>query len=92
MEIKICKPTLETAAFQSLFNQTDKETILLLTKEVEELYAKLEAWEECAENLVDYAHEFVAHLSLWEGYTRDDKDIKQAEDAIEVFNKLKNET
>ena len=50
-------------------------------------------WEECADNLVDYAHEFVAHLSTWgKGYDRYDKDIKQAEDAIEEYKRLKNET
>jgi hypothetical protein len=49
-----------------------------------------EQWEACADNLVDYAHEFVAHLSAWgKGYDRYDKDIKQAEDAIEEYNKLK---
>lgn len=48
-------------------------------------------WEACADNLIDYAHEFVAHLSLWgKGYGRYDKDIKLAEDAIEVYNRLKN--
>ena len=41
-------------------------------------------WEACADNLVDYAHEFVANLSTWgKGYDRYDKDIKKAEDAIE---------
>ena len=48
-------------------------------------------WEACADNLVDYAHEFVAHLSTWgKGYDRYDKDIKQAEDAIEEYHRLKN--
>jgi hypothetical protein len=51
-----------------------------------------EQWEACADNLVDYAHEFVAHLSTWgKGYDRYDKDIKKAEDAIEEYLKLKNE-
>ena len=50
-----------------------------------------EQWEACADNLVDYAHEFVANLSAWgKGYDRYDKDIKLAEDAIEVYNRLKN--
>ena len=50
-----------------------------------------EQWEACADNLVDYAHEFVQNLSTWgKGYNRYDKDIKKAEDAIEVYNKLKN--
>ena len=49
-------------------------------------------WEICADNLVDYAHEFVANLSAWgKGYDRYDKDIKEAEDAIEEYLKLKNE-
>ncbi len=49
-----------------------------------------EQWEACADNLVDYAHEFVANLSAWgKGYDRYDKDIKKAEDAIEEYNKLK---
>ena len=51
---------------------------------------ELKDWEACADNLIDYAHEFVAHLSLWgKGYGRYDKDIKLAEDAIEEYNKLK---
>jgi hypothetical protein len=60
-------------------------------KELAEYTQRVEAWEECAENLVDYAHDFVAHLSAWgKGYDRNDRDIKRAEDAIEVYNKLKN--
>jgi hypothetical protein len=51
-----------------------------------------EQWEKCADSLVDYAHEFVAHLSLWgKGYVRYDKDIQQAEDAIEEYQRLKQE-
>jgi hypothetical protein len=35
----------------------------------------------------------VAHLSTWgKGYNRYDKDIKKAEDAIEIYTNLKNET
>jgi hypothetical protein len=35
----------------------------------------------------------VAHLSTWgKGYNRYDKDIKKAEDAIEEYLRLKNET
>jgi hypothetical protein len=50
-------------------------------------------WESCADNLVDYAHEFVANLSTWgKGYDRYDKDIKKAEDAIEQYKILKNGT
>jgi maltooligosyltrehalose synthase len=52
-----------------------------------------EQWEACADNLVDYAHEFVQNLSAWgKGYDRYDKDIKKAEDAIEEHKRLKNET
>lgn len=59
--------------------------------EIEE--KEMDAWEACADNLIDYAYEFVAHLSLWgKGYDRYDKDIKKAEDAIEQYNKLKNGT
>ena len=92
MEIEITKPAPEQQELQSLFQQTDKETIALLVKENDELYAKLEAWKTCADNLVDYAHEFVIHLSTWgKGYDRNDKQIKLAEDCIEAYNKLKNE-
>ena len=53
---------------------------------------QVQDWESCADNLVDYAHEFVGHLSTWgKGYDRYDKDIKKAEDAIEEYKKLKNE-
>jgi len=56
------------------------------------LQEQIDAWEKCAEDLVDYAHEFVHQLSLWgKGYDRNDRQIKKAEDAIEKFNQLKNE-
>lgn len=88
--IEITKPTPEQQELQSLFQQTDKESIVLLVKENEELLAKLKAWEECADNLIDYAHEFVQQLSAWgKGYDRHDRQIKTAEDAIEAYNKLK---
>lgn len=62
-------------------------------EEIKELSNKLKDWEQCADNLVDYAHEFVAHLSSWgKGYDRNDKEIKMAEDAIEEYKRLKNET
>jgi hypothetical protein len=60
MKVEIVKPTPEVAAFQSLFNQTDKETISLLMEEVEELYAKLEEWEKCADRLFVYAEELLS--------------------------------
>lgn len=91
MEIEITKPTPNQTKLQALFNLTDKETIALLLKENDDLYAKLKAWEACADNLVDYAHEFVANLSLWgKGCKRYDQEIKQAEDAIEEYLRLKN--
>ena len=93
MEIKIVKPTPEATELQKLFERNEKEIIKCLIDETKELYDKLEAWEKCAENLVDYAHEFVHQLSLWgKGYDRNDKQIKLAEDAIEEYNRLKNET
>ena len=92
MKIEITKPTPEQEKFQALFNQTNEETIALLLRENDELHAKLEAWKACADNLIDYAHEYVAHLSSWgKGYDRVDKEIKQAEDIIEEYLKLKNE-
>jgi hypothetical protein len=93
MKIEVTKPIPDQAKLQALFNQTDKETIALLLKENDDLYAKLEAWKACADNLIDYAHDFVEHLSSWgKGYDRNDKQIKLAEDTIEQYNRLKNET
>jgi hypothetical protein len=92
MEIERVEPTPEASELQKLFERNEKETIKCLIDETKELYDKLEAWEKCAENLVDYAHEFVHQLSLWgKGYDRNDKQIKLAEDAIEEYNRLKNE-
>jgi hypothetical protein len=69
------------------------ERVSYYLKELAEYTQKVEAWEKCADDLVDYAHEFVTHLSTWgKGYNRYDKDIKQAEDAIEEYLRLKNET
>ena len=66
------------------------ERVSYYLKELAEYTQRVEAWEKCADDLVDYAHEFVAHLSTWgKGYNRYDKDIKKAEDAIEEYNKLK---
>ena len=73
-------------------NPHDGSTLdnFLLEEENARLKKEIKQWQECADNLVDYAHEFVANLSTWgKGYNRYDKDIKQAEDAIEVFNRLK---
>jgi hypothetical protein len=69
------------------------ERVSYYLKELAEYTQKVEAWEKCADDLVDYAHEFVTHLSTWgKGYNRYDKDIKQAEDAIKEYLRLKNET
>lgn len=58
----------------------------------EKAVSEKEAWKKCAENLVDYAREFVANLSQWgKGYGRYDDDIKQANAAIEEYERLKNE-
>jgi iron-sulfur cluster repair protein YtfE (RIC family) len=68
------------------------ERLSYYLKELAEYTQKVEAWEKCADDLVDYAHGFVSHLSTWgKGYDRHDKDIKQAEDAIEMYTNLKNE-
>jgi hypothetical protein len=61
-------------------------------KEIEELLKELKDWQKCAEDLVDYAHEFVHQTSLWQGYDRYDRQIKTAEDAIEAYVKLKNKS
>lgn len=85
MEIEFTKPTLEAAELQSLFNQTDKETISLLMKEVEELYAKLEAWQKCADRLFVYAMETLSiatNMALYEA---------AKEDVLE-YNRLKYES
>ncbi len=84
MEIEIVKPTPEVAAFQALFNQTDKETISLLMKEVEELHAKLEAWKKCADRLFVYAMEALSNSTSTAFYE------KVKEDVLE-YNRLKNE-
>jgi len=54
------------------------------------LRKEVKNWQQCADDLSDYAHEFVQNLSAWgKGYDRYDKDIKKAEDAIEAYIKLK---
>jgi hypothetical protein len=54
------------------------------------LLEKLKAWENCADNLIAYAHGFVNSLSIRGiGYKEHDGYIKQAEDAIEEYNRLK---
>jgi hypothetical protein len=84
MEIEIVKPTPEVAELQALFNQTDKETISLLMEEVEDLYAKLEAWKKCADRLFVYAMETLStatNMALYEA---------AKEDVLE-YERLKNE-
>lgn len=92
IKIVMVEPSKEQQELQALFKQSDKEAILCLTEEVEELYARLDAWEKCADNLVDYAREFTANLKSWgKGYGRYDREIKEAEESIATYNKLKNE-
>ncbi len=84
MEIEFTKPTPEAAELQALFNQTDKETISLLMKEVEELHAKLAAWQKCADRLSIYAEEIqctVVDRALWEVACED----------VAEYKRLKNE-
>jgi hypothetical protein len=82
MEIEISKPTPEAAELQALFNQTDKEAILCLTKEVEELSAKLEAWEKCADSLYPYACSY----AIMNNHPQSQRDANQT---IEEYKKLK---
>jgi hypothetical protein len=83
MEIEIVKSTPEAAELQALFNQTDKETISLLMGEVEELHAKLEVWQNCADRLFVYAMETLStatNIALYEA----------AKEDVLVYNRLKN--
>jgi hypothetical protein len=50
-----------------------------------------QAWERCADSLVDYAREFLQQLAWGKGYSKYDSEIKQAEDAIKEYERLKNE-
>lgn len=86
MNIEITKPTPDQAKLQALFNLTDKETIALLLKENDELYAKLEAWEACADKLIHFAN-IVREV---EGNaTRNPHYYNSACKAIEQYEKLK---
>jgi hypothetical protein len=61
------------------------EDVSLLMKEVEELYARLEAWQKCADRLFVYAEEIqctVVNRALWEVACED----------VAEYKKLKNET
>jgi hypothetical protein len=54
-----------------------------------------DAWRNCADNLVDYAREFVANLETWgKGYGRYDREMQEAKSAIlkyvELTEKAKN--
>ena len=85
------EPTEEQRELQTLFKQSDKEAILCLTKEVEELYSKIREWEKCADYLVEYVHDFLVSKAWGKGYERYEKEIKQAEEAVQGYKKLKNE-
>lgn len=84
MQIEITKPTLEQAKFQKLFNMTDKEAFLCLMEEVEELYAKLDAWEKCADQMYYYALTYPIKIQYPQGRVERDK-------VVEEYMKLKNE-
>ena len=94
--MQIINDTLRELPVNSISRHTPEsipERVSYYLKELAEYTQRVEAWESCADNLVDYAHEFVQNLSTWgKGYDRYDKDIKKAEDAIEAYKKLKNET
>jgi hypothetical protein len=91
---KIINDTLRELPVGSISRHTPEsipERVGYWVRESAEECRLREQWQACADNLVDYAHEFVANLSTWgKGYDRYDKDIKQAEDAIEEYNRLKN--
>ena len=85
MEIEITKPAPEQQELQSLFQQPDKETIALLVKENDELYAKLKAWEACADRLFVYAMETLSTANTMALYEVAKEDVLE-------YNRLKNET
>lgn len=86
MEIETNKPTPEQQELQSLFQQTDVESIVLLVKENEELLAKLKVWEACADKLIHFAN-IVREV---EGNaTRNPHYYNSACEAIEQYEKLK---
>jgi hypothetical protein len=91
MKIVMAEPTEEQKELQALFKQSDKEAILCLTKEVEELYAKIREWQECADNLIDYAYDFLVDAEQFKGYERYDRQIQTVKKHIEEYKKLKNE-
>jgi hypothetical protein len=91
IKIVMVEPTEEQRKLQDLFRQSDKKAILCLTKEVEELYAKIREWEECADSLVDYAHDFLVDAEQYKGYERYDRQIQMVKNHIEEYKKLKNE-
>lgn len=89
MELEIVKPDEATKEFQKLFSQTDKEAILCLTKEVEELHAKIALWKDCADDLIDYARESLADLETWgKGYPSLELEMERVRKAITKYNEL----
>lgn len=87
MEIEIVKPTPEQAEFQKLFQNNEERIIKCLIEETKELYDKLHAWEKCADNLVKFAKEYTYEINYYEK----DVEYNKAMEAIEEYNKLKNE-
>jgi chromosome segregation ATPase len=89
--------TFSRVAEQNAENHMTRDQLLkdyseIIDQQRQEI-AKLKQWEKCAEDLVGYAQDFVAHMSAWDkGYDRYGRQIKAAEDAIEVYMKLKNES
>lgn len=61
MKIQICKPNKKTREFQNLFNQTDKETINCLFDEINELYSKLEQYNNMEKTNVVYIEKKFAY-------------------------------
>ena len=82
MEIEITKPTPEAAELQALFNQTEKEAIQCILKEVEELYAKLRAWEKCADQMYYYALTYPIKIQYPQERVKRDT-------VVEEYNRLK---
>jgi hypothetical protein len=50
-------------------------------------------WRECAERLIDYAHESLAELGTWgNGYERYERQMEQIRADIAEFDRLKGES
>lgn len=92
---KIIKDTLFVLPVGSISRHTPEsipDRVQDLAKALaEECYLR-EKWEACADNLIVYAKDYVAHLSdLGEIDHVDNKQIKLVEDVLEQYNRLKNE-